>query len=109
MDGNKQYVRSRWEKVIVCDGSYRHYAKGTVLLNWANHCFHEFASFEAAAEFTRQREVEIRQVEEEITLINRFNSEDHLSEAEQVTIGGILGRSLRALEDLKRGMKEQHS
>ena len=68
---DEEYVRARWERVIVCDGSYRHYAKGTILLNWSNHQFYEFKDFSAARAFTENREREIAEVEEEIDSITR--------------------------------------
>ena len=69
MNADEEYVRARWKRVIVCDGSYRHYAKGTILLNWANHQFYEFNDCSAARAFTKQREREIAEVEEEIALV----------------------------------------
>ena len=66
---DEEYVRARWERVIVCDGSYRHYAKGTILLNWANHQFYEFNDWSAARAFTEQREREIAEVEDLIWLL----------------------------------------
>lgn len=100
MSDAENKVNSVWERVIVCDGSYRHYKKGTVLLNWANHCFYEFDSWSAALAFTEQRLREIAEVEEEITLLERWR-----------TISGatkrILAREQAHLAELKRGMKAE--
>lgn len=67
--GDEAYVRSRWADVVRCDGSYRHYAKGTVLFILAPHVFIESADWKAAADFTEQREREIAEIDEEIMLL----------------------------------------
>lgn len=113
---DEEYVRARWERVIVCDGSYRHYAKGTILLNWANHQFYEFNDWSAARAFTEQREREIAEVEKEIVLIeNAMKIHRH-----NVSVGRkvcqhvkaicrwsrILSREQGVLAELRGGMKE---
>ena len=100
---DEEYVRARWERVIVCDGSYRHYAKGTILLNWANHQFYEFNDWSAARDFTEQREREIAEVEEEIAwLSDGMDCSDPDDEVGQ----RILAVEQARLAELRRGMKE---
>ena len=123
MEANEEYVRQRWEREwIVCDGSYRHYAKGTVLLNWANHCFYEFADFQAAYDFTIAREEQIRLVEEEIKAIEELiictepgdwieGTEPPVYECTQLPeswkprLQRILAREQAALDELRKGFK----
>lgn len=76
MTKNERLVRETWERVHVCDGSYRSYDgsyrsydHGTVLINYANHCFYDFPDFDAAADFTRTRIEEVRQLKEEMRLL----------------------------------------
>jgi hypothetical protein len=124
----EEYVRQKWEHVIVCDGSYRHYAKGTVLFNWANHCFYEFPDFAAGYAFTLTREEEIRQVEREIAMLtwirekallhvrNWFDAPGlHPAHAGQLAaektldvavLSRILAREQAALDALKMGLRE---
>jgi hypothetical protein len=100
MDANERLVRDTWERVLVCDGSYRHYAKGTILINWANHCFYEFNEWSAAAEFTRARLEQIRQVEEEIEWLDDCAEFD-----KNATWVRIEAREQAALTELKKGLK----
>ena len=106
---DEEYVRARWERVIVCDGSYRHYAKGTILLNWANHQFYEFKDFSAARAFTENREREIAEVREEISEIEddilSYSSHDN-ADSFAVIYRRILARLQARLAELRRGMKE---
>ena len=107
---DEEYVRARWERVIVCDGSYRHYAKGTILLNWANHQFYEFKDFSAARAFTEQREREIAEVQEEIAILNEGVELAASTDADERKYGipfkRILARLQAVLAELRRGMKE---
>ena len=96
------YVRGKWENVIVCDGSYRSYARGTVLFNWANHKFYEFADWDAAYAFTLAREEEVRQVEEEVALLKGWR---YVQEGISPQATRILAREQAALDELKRGMR----
>ena len=96
------YVRRVWENVIVCDGSYRSYARGTVLFNWANHKFYEFADWDAAYAFTLAREEEVRQVEEEVALLKGWR---YVQEGISPQATRILAREQAALDELKRGMR----
>ena len=109
MNADEEYVRARWERVIVCDGSYRHYAKGTILLNWANHQFYEFNDWSAARAFTEQREREIAEVREEISEteddILSYSSHDN-ADSFAVIYRYILARLQAVLAELRRGMKE---
>ena len=106
---DEEYVRARWERVLVCDGSYRHYAKGTILLNWSNHQFYEFKDFSAARAFTENREREIAEVREEISEIEddilSYSSHDN-ADSFAVIYRRILARLQARLAELRRGMKE---
>ena len=115
MNADEEYVRARWERVIVCDGSYRHYAKGTILLNWSNHQFYEFKDFSAARAFTKQREREIAEVEEEIALLKLVIvtiKNDIMFDAgcwvekDELKAKRILAVEQARLAELRRGMKE---
>ena len=105
---DEEYVRARWERVIVCDGSYRHYAKGTILLNWANHQFYEFNDWSAARAFTEQREREIAEVQEEIEYVSSFAWLPSRSgkREEHPVWQRILAVEQARLAELRRGMKE---
>jgi hypothetical protein len=96
---NEEYVRSVWDRVLVCDGSYRHYAKGTLLLNWANHCFYEFEDWSAAAEFTRELLEQIQHVETEIGWLR------HTCPGPSQIRCRVISREQTALDELKKGMK----
>jgi len=100
----EQYIRSKWELVSRCDGSYRHYEMGTVLIQDVHNHWFDFDSWQAAYDFTLAREEEIRQVEEEIKFLHELKSfgswvENHTGWQR------ILAREQAALADLKRGMK----
>ncbi len=102
---DEEYVKSKWEHVIVCDGSYRSYVKGAVLLNWANHCFYEFKDFAGAYTFTLEREQKIREVEEEIALIQHEIWLWPNYSQENPAFQRILERLRAAIVGLKEGMK----
>jgi hypothetical protein len=118
MDGNEQYVRSRWDgsvnhqtggrkSAFMCwvereseDEYVRHYLSGIETFST------EAEMWQAAAEFTRQREEEIRQVEEEIEVIGKACSvfPFYADRCER-----MVSRYEHILNDLRKGMKEQHS
>lgn len=104
MTDDEKFVRESWERVLVCDGSYRHYVKGTILINWANHQFYEFGpgDWSAARAFTEERLEQIRQIEEEIHLIEgwRFTVEGHPAAKR------ILARLTEQRDALKKGMRQ---
>jgi hypothetical protein len=66
------YVRGAWVHVARCDGSYRGYPRGTVLVQQVIGQWVDFPSWLAAYNFTLQRQEEIRQVEEEIACLGGF-------------------------------------
>ena len=105
MDDNEKYVRDHWDLVHRCDGSYRSYPRGTVLVQDVNGHWSDFDSWENAAQFTRDRLEEIRQVEDEITWIE----DDVWAYSERWDMGKayerIVSRLQSVLEDSKRGMK----
>ena len=70
MDANEEMVRAAWELTHRCDGSYRGYPRGVVLLQDKHGHWLDFTSWAAAAEFTRERQEEIRQLREEIFYSN---------------------------------------
>jgi hypothetical protein len=111
MDTNERYVKSKWEHVIVCDASYRRYAKDTILLNWANHQFYELKDWSAAKAFTVERERQIAEIEEEIVFINlaiKYSNESCGVEGCgcEEPFKRILAREQAALDALKVGMKQ---
>lgn len=99
----REYVERFWSRVIVCDGSYRNYDRGTVLINWANHRFYDFVDWDAAYVFTKERERKIAEIEEEIAVISCL----------KVTVGDwdtwqrILAREQAALQEVRRGMRKE--
>ncbi len=99
---DEEYVRSKWKLVAHCDGSYQNYLRGTVLLQDVNRHWFDFDSWSAAVEFTREREEQIRHVEEEIALLEGWK---HLVEVKNPAALRILGREQAALAELKKGMK----
>lgn len=66
---DEEFVKAHWVMTHICDGSYRHYQRGTILLQDVNHHFFDFPDWPAAAEFTRERLEEIRQLEAEVDLV----------------------------------------
>jgi hypothetical protein len=127
MDANEEYVRQRWIDVALWDRDFSPY---TVNLRYeveiVSHpgnffCFHgakHSEAWSAARAFTEAREEEIRQVEEEIALLNLEFWEMHgeirlATMVEQYTPlvrelcrwARILAREQAALAELKRGMK----
>lgn len=95
---DEEFVRSVWKLTAQCDGSYRSYPRGTVLVQEVRDHWVDFESWPAAAEFTRNRLEEIRQVEEEIYDLNG-------SDTPPVSLERILAREQAALTELKRGMR----
>ena len=110
MNADEEYVRARWVRVLVCDGSYRHYAKGTILLIWSNHQFYEFKDFSAARAFTEKREREIAEISGCVALLKglvglaRGSATDVTGMAAKLT--STLKREQAVLAELRRGMKE---
>ena len=109
---NEEYVRSKWRGVqqYVCGGtngnSYYVGSDGFI----ASFCGEtENESWTAAAEFTRQREEKIRQVEEEIGVCEgclRMWQPPFGNDYGGVgPMKRILAREQAALAELKRGMK----
>ena len=119
MGADEKFVREHWDLVHRCDGSYRGYPCNTVLVQDMNGHWFDFDSWSAAAEFTRNRLEEIRQVDEEIRLLKGYNksnkscSENSFSELRSreqhttsfITVGRTIVRLQAALAELKRGMK----
>jgi hypothetical protein len=100
---SREYVEARWSLTVQCDGSYRHYVCGTVLIQEKNHQFWDFASWQAAKDFTVEREKQIAEVNEEITYINTFIKTPSGSPHPVWT--RIIESRKTALADLKRGMR----
>jgi hypothetical protein len=71
----RAYVEERWELVHHCDGSYRDFARGTVLIQDRHNHWLDFPDYSAAYDFTLQREEEIRLVKEELTRIYVYASD----------------------------------
>ena len=103
---NMVFVREHWDSVHHCDGSYRAYPRGTVLIQMVHGEWLDFASWAAAAEFTEQRLKDVRQVELEIALLRGLL---FLLSAENGDLTApiwerVLAREQAALADLKKGM-----
>ncbi len=107
---NEEYVRSKWEKVKDREtfvAGHGHVV--TLPVIWkdsmsAGYFRSKEIAWAAAAEFTREREEQIRHVEEEIALLEGWK---HLVEVKNPAALRILGREQAALAELKRGMKQQ--
>ena len=101
---NMVFVREHWDLVHHCDGSYRAYPRGTVLIQMVHGEWLDFASWAAAAEFTEQRLEEIRQVEEEIKLGAWIVVNCLLPIGSLPVMNRKAARENTALTDLKKGM-----
>lgn len=109
---DEEYVRSKWEAVEVEQDCYAdwYYSLGGIY-DSTQHFSTEEETWSAAAEFTRQREEEIRRVEEEIEGANDsvrwFSQGDGYDDKRWTEVHRrILAREQQALADLKRGWKE---
>ena len=112
MSAAEQKVRAVWERVFVCDGSYRSYPSGTILFNWANHRFYDFPSWDAALAFTEARLEEIRQLRYEISLqklLLRVKGEWGLmdGDADRAAVARTITRLESILADLTAGMRPE--
>ena len=106
MDENEQFVRQHWERV----------ATGAAALHLSDYCApivasgNEFASWQAAREFTEQRLEEIRQTEEEIDVIREGITLAEENEEDNKRYGNpfrrILADEQATLAALKQGLKE---
>ena len=106
MEANEEYVRQRWELVHICDGSYRDYPRGTILLQCERGSWLNFPSMQAAYDFTLQREEQIRLVEEEIQLLSEFQEGLRVNSSHRpIVLQRILARLEAALDELRKGMK----
>jgi hypothetical protein len=115
VDANEQFVREKWNLVHCCDGSYRNYRRGTILIQDTPGHWLDFQGWIPAAEFTRQREEDIRQVEEEIAEIRKdfevFAADDLQRikgdplNPETAIYGRVLAREQELLATLKRGLR----
>jgi hypothetical protein len=119
VDANEQFVREKWDLVHQCDGSYRDYPRGTVLIQDGHGHWLDFDSWAAAAEFTRERLEKIRQVEEEIGLVREkyqecfevgkelaFGTKTRAKMNEECLIWQrVIAAEEERLATLKRGMK----
>ena len=97
-DDNERYVRDRWNLVHRCDGSYRGYLGGVVLIQDTHGLLH-FETWAAARAFTEARLEQIRQVEEEIAYVRRWHRGPH------PVWTRILAREQATLAELRIGMK----
>ena len=113
MTPDEKEVRDSGELVHRCDGSYRDYPEGTILIQqgvpgkWL-----DFPSCAAAAAFTRERKEQIRQVAEEICWLNaeQFKQRPHANspmppQPTEAVLKRILAREQAALAELKKGMR----
>jgi len=97
---DEEYVRSRWKK------AYQYQSlSGVPFIQFGPHAL---ATWSAAAEFTRQREEEIRQLLEEIAQAKRWIDLDLRKSIHNMDASyRILARLESALAELLKGMKEQ--
>ncbi len=105
---NHEFVNAHWELVHCCDGSYRSYPRGTILVQDVNSHWFNFDSWSAAAEFTRERLEQLRQVEEELQLIGILKCDiesGSWDEGYLKVVERVLAREESALAELKKGMR----
>lgn len=122
VSADERFVRETWVLVAHCDGSYRDYPRGTVLLQDVNNHWFDFKTWSAAAEFTRERLEQIRKstidvastaakqkTALEMILIFPWGRavDEILVDWVQAlcSISRIHAREQAALADLKRGMR----
>lgn len=110
MIDDQEYVRSKWVRPTVEPHPYNE-PQRQVSVNCGGRCTVIYGSsdawaWSAAAEFTCQREEEIRLREEEIELIEdeADDARNHIAETRDV-FKRILAREQATLAELKRGMK----
>ena len=102
MDENEQFVRQHWERV----------ATGAAALHLSDYCApivasgNEFASWQAAREFTEQRREEIRKVERDMLFIQEYLDQSCDSSWRPIAAQSIKGRLQAALAALGQGLKE---
>lgn len=101
MDENERYVRERWESIATGSKALHLSRYCAPIVIWGN----EFPNWQAAFAFTKAREEEIRQVEEEIMELQDDISCYHTGEHFYAIYGRILAREQSALAELQRGMK----
>ena len=115
MSDNERFVRAAWILVVVCDGSYLGYPRGTVLVQDVIRHWFDFDSWSAAAEFTRKRQQEIADVKYEISL-QRLILSSHESqewhnpqdwEIDKAALQRTIARLQSAMTELTRGWKEE--
>lgn len=104
----REYVEARWELVVCCDGSYRGYRRGTILLQDVIDHWLDFHSWHAAYLFTLDRERQIAEVEEEIEFVRntRFSYTCQAGyEKKSAPQRRILAAEQQRLDALKQGWK----
>jgi len=105
---DEKEVRDSWELVHRCDGSYRDYPEGTILVLYATGKWWDFPSWSAAAAFTRERKEQIRLVKREIECLQLAASIVKIeawADAWQQAFNRILVREQAALTELTKDMK----
>jgi uncharacterized protein YukE len=109
----REYVESRWGLTHHCDGSYRDYIRGTVLLQTKNRCWTAHESWATAYAYTKDREEEIRQLGEEIRVIEGCIAQAGSGVGSGAYVQRVarlyrtITRLEQALQELQRGMKPQ--
>ena len=74
MTDDEKFLLRHWEFVYCCEGSYRSYPRGTILVQDVNLHWFNFDSWSAATEFTRARLELIKDKQEEIEWLGRQRS-----------------------------------
>jgi hypothetical protein len=122
MDANEEYVRSRWSEyhlwVYESKRTFEISLSGRVIKGSVKD---KAAAWAKAAEYTRQREEDIRQIERELEVADRSGHHDFVTALiEEGDVGGAevftrecaaTARTLQRLtqirDEMKRGWKEQ--
>jgi hypothetical protein len=112
MDANEKYVRENWQNVKESEyDPHEGYTIPQTRVDFGSHHYTEIKTSDAwklAAEFTRERREQIRQVEEEIRLLQSMVillSTERGDETAPV-YKRTIARLGVALAELKRGLKE---
>lgn len=97
----EKFVRAYWALVANCDGSYRGYSRGTILIQQIRGQWLDFPSWLAAYQFTLEHQEKVRQIEREIKWMKSALSYQSYSCRES-----ILARLEAIRDELRRGVKE---
>ena len=108
------YVRAKWEMVHVCDGSYRDYPRGTILIQQVIGRWVDFPDWKAAYAHIKAVEEELRCLDREIELLIDLINEGLIplmaAFEEELRDAYTASRTIQRLHDIRataaRGLKE---